>query len=242
MKLDPYAPDALRPGLLPCGTAGGGRAEARGPDDLAVFFTDWDGRSPALTRALYGTFPAFRTAFDALCGVLDDCLPIPLVAAVFAPPHGVDAQLLDDARYGRPALLGYQVALFRLWQAHGIAAAVVTGHGVGAFAAAHVAGRLGLGEAARLALRGADCACAADRTDAADRRVAERMLRTEGCGRLLWCGPTQDAVGVVGEARNLLTALGELQMGGPKIDWEGLVPSGTAPGPLEESGVRPVNV
>ncbi|WP_331748830.1 MULTISPECIES: hypothetical protein [unclassified Streptomyces] len=73
-----------------------------------MLFPDRDGCPPTTARALYGTFPAFRTAFDTLLGALDCCLPAPLVAAVFAPAHGVDAQLVEDPRYGRAALFGYQ--------------------------------------------------------------------------------------------------------------------------------------
>lgn len=229
MKSDPHARDIPRPALLACGCADPDRTpDVRG--DLAVLFPDWDGRPPTTTRTLYGSFPAFRIAFDALRDALDCCLPVPLVAAVFAPPHGVDARLLEDPRYGKPALFGYQVGLFRLWHALGIDATAVTGHGIGALAAAHVAGALGLRDAAHLTLTQENGPCTAHTSHPA------------GFGRLLRCEPVRDSPETAPEPRALLPAFRRLQVRGPEIDWKRLLASGSAAGPLEESGLSPLSV
>ncbi|MGQ5640975.1 MULTISPECIES: acyltransferase domain-containing protein, partial [unclassified Streptomyces] len=101
-------------------------------------------------RGLYARFPVFRRAFDEVCAALDPYLRVPLAAVVFAAEGSVDAVLVHETEFTQPALFAVEVALFRLWQAWGIAPVAVAGHSVGELAAAHVAGVLGLADAARL--------------------------------------------------------------------------------------------
>ena len=144
-----------RPGLPRLLGAGGERpgraASVREAGARAVFFAAWRGLPLVHGRALYGTFPVFRAEFDTVCGELDKRLPLPLVAAVFAPYEGVDAAVLARPRFGRAALFAYEVALYRLWQDWGVRVAAVAGEGIGEVAAAHVAGAVDLRDAVRLA-------------------------------------------------------------------------------------------
>ncbi|MGC2997795.1 hypothetical protein ACPF8X_05130 [Streptomyces sp. G35A] len=137
-------------------------------------------------------------------------------------------------RQARP--FGYQVGLFRLWQALGIDATAVTGHGVGALAAAHLAGAHGLRDAAHRTLTQEDCPGAADRPGPAGPGSARRP-HPEGFSRLLWCGPVQETPVVAGDPWVLLAAFRHLQGRGPETGWNRLMASGTASGPLEESGL-----
>ncbi|MEU5090885.1 acyltransferase domain-containing protein [Streptomyces sp. NPDC021356] len=182
---------------------------------------------PGMARALYGTFPAFRREFDTVCRALDPRLSLPLAVAVFAPERGVDTRLLHRMEFGRAALFAYQVALFRMWQDWGLRVGAVAGDGIGALTAAHVTGRLGLPVAARRALT-------ARRLREREEARAVRALRTTGLRRVLACGPgaegslaagTEGSV-AVGDVPGLLTAVAELQLCGPRIDWEGLWKSG----------------
>ena len=50
----------------------------------------------------------------------------------------------------QPALFAVMVSLARVWQALGVAPAAVAGHSQGEIAAAHIAGGLSLGDAARV--------------------------------------------------------------------------------------------
>ncbi|MFJ4467400.1 acyltransferase domain-containing protein [Streptomyces sp. NPDC089424] len=169
----------------------------------AVLFPDWQGRPLTLCRALYGTFPVFRAAFDTVCRALDDVLPLPLAAVVFAPQDGVDTRLSAVPQYGRGALLAYQVALYRLWEGQGVRGAALAGDGVGACAAGHVAGTLTLRAAAHGTVRPAE---------AAPPR-AEHRLRSAGHTHVLECGPhprAGDVTATVGDTADVLTALTRL--------------------------------
>ncbi|MGP4012668.1 acyltransferase domain-containing protein [Streptomyces sp. 4N124] len=169
----------------------------------AVLFPAWRGWPLPLSRALYGTFPVFRAAFDTVCGALDEVLGLPLAAVVFAPQDGVDARLLRRPEFGQAALFAYEVALYRLLQDWGVHATAVAGDGVGALAAAHVTGTTSLRPAARRA--GAPLAATA--------QSAEHRLRTAGHAHVLTCGPcapTAATPPAVGDSAALLKALSHL--------------------------------
>ncbi|MET7685492.1 acyltransferase domain-containing protein [Streptomyces sp. NPDC005423] len=184
-----------------------------GEGDAAVLFTAGPQVRPAMARALYGTFPAFRDRFDEVSAVLDRRLPLPLAAVVFAPEGGHDARLLRRGPCARAALFAYEAALYRLWQEWGIRVGAVAGDGIGALAAAHAAGALGLQEAARCAVAGRRVRSAAH---------AERALCAAGFRLLLVCGPGRFGTGQVGHLPALLAELAELQLCGPRIDFTGL--------------------
>jgi acyl transferase domain-containing protein len=188
---------------------------AVGEGDTAVLFTGGHDVRFGMARALYGTFPVFRDRFDAVSRVMDVRLPLPLAAVVFAPEGGIDARLLRRGAFGRAALFAYQVALYRMWQDWGVEVGAVAGEGTGALAAAHAAGTLQLEEAAR-------CAVAGRRVRPAAGARAERALCAAGFRLLLVCGPGRFGTGQVGQLPGLLAELGELQLCGPRIDFEGL--------------------
>ncbi|WP_371749980.1 SDR family NAD(P)-dependent oxidoreductase [Streptomyces sp. NBC_01283] len=97
---------------------------------------------------MYRTFPAFASAFDAVCRELDDHLDQPLRTVLF----GSGTALLDRPEHSQLALFAYQVALFRLLESCGVAPVAVLSHSVGAISAAHAAGVLSLADAAELAV------------------------------------------------------------------------------------------
>ncbi|MEU6112844.1 acyltransferase domain-containing protein [Streptomyces albidoflavus] len=228
MKLHTPVRGRSRPTLLECGLSGATGPGPSAATRTAVLFTGAGAPSPALTRALYGTFPAYRSAFDALCRSLDARLPMPLVAVVFAPEDGADARLLREPPYARCALFGYQVALFRLWESWGLGADAVAAGDGGLVAAAHVAGSLTAEEAARLLVAGPEeehrCS------------FAGRAHAAEGYGTVLACGPVPTTGTAVGDVPALVRALAALQLHGPPVEWERLArgagePSGAATPP-----------
>ncbi len=105
---------------------------------IAFLFTGQGAQYVDMGRGLYESEPVFRAAIDRAAKKLEPLLERPLLEVLF-PPEGVDSPIGQTA-YTQPALFALEFALAELWRSWGITPSIVTGHSVGEYVAACVAG------------------------------------------------------------------------------------------------------
>lgn len=117
--------------------------------EVLFMFPGQGAQYAGMGRALYAREPAFREALDSCAEILAGELGLDLRQRLFAE----DAGALRETRLTQPATFALEYALAQLWLARGIRPAGLTGHSVGEFVAAVMAGVMQLDDALRLVAR-----------------------------------------------------------------------------------------
>jgi len=112
---------------------------ARGPSaPVGFLFTGHGSQYPGMGRVLFEREPVARAVFERAAKAAGDRLDEGLLDVMWRRPQL--APLLDHIEYAQPALYALQCAIAAVWASWGVEPALVTGHSLGEYAAAHVAG------------------------------------------------------------------------------------------------------
>jgi len=123
------------------------RAVGRGMAKVAFLFAGRGVAGPEMAKQLFTVEPRFRAVMQRCDRVVRDVLKRPLLPALYATTGASTWEpILQD-----PATVAIEYALADLWQSWGVYPDVVMGHDVGEYAAAAVAGALGIEDAVVLA-------------------------------------------------------------------------------------------
>ncbi|MGH8060920.1 MAG: amino acid adenylation domain-containing protein [Pseudoxanthomonas sp.] len=127
------------------------RASAEGMPEIAFLCPGQGSQYTAMGHGLYLTEPAFRTAYDECCDILQGLSGSDPRLQFFS----ADPDALLPTRITQPAIFVLEYALARLWMHWGIVPTALIGHSVGEFVCAVLAGVMPLEEALALVeLRG----------------------------------------------------------------------------------------
>ncbi|MDZ7269350.1 MAG: SDR family NAD(P)-dependent oxidoreductase [candidate division KSB1 bacterium] len=142
-KLADFVAGRETPGLIR------GEAKSGRPGKLAFLYCGQGYQHAGMGRQLFETQPTFRRALETCDELFRPYIQKSLLAILY-PETPEGAALIDQTIYTQPAMFSLQYALTQLWLSWGLQPAVVMGHSLGEFMAAHLAGMYRLEDAVKL--------------------------------------------------------------------------------------------
>lgn len=124
---------------------------------MAFLFTGQGSQFAGMSRGLYASEPVFRRELDRCAALLEPHLGRDLRQLLYPSQDAVAQadEALRQTAITQPALFAVEFALARLWESWGVRPAAMSGHSIGEYVAACLAGVFELEEALRLvAVRG----------------------------------------------------------------------------------------
>ncbi len=142
-KLAEFIAAGSAPGVLR------GEAKAGKRRKVAFLYCGQGYQHAGMGRQLFETQPTFRRALETCDELFRPYLDKPLLSILY-PQTPEAAAWIDQTIYTQPAMFSLQYALTQLWLSWGLEPAVVMGHSLGEFMAAHLAGMYSLEDAVKL--------------------------------------------------------------------------------------------
>ncbi|SDD32133.1 amino acid adenylation domain-containing protein [Mucilaginibacter pineti] len=100
---------------------------------------------------LYKTEPVFTAAVDECIALLKGTIHEHILEVIYPNTHDSQStEKIKQTLYAQPAIFILEYAMAKLWMSFGIQPEVLTGHSIGEFVAAHLAGVFSLAEALKL--------------------------------------------------------------------------------------------
>ncbi|GAB3784608.1 hypothetical protein GCM10028818_44600 [Spirosoma horti] len=121
------------------------------PGPVVFMFPGQGSQYPNMGREFYENEPVYRNAIDECAELLEAYLETDIRQVLYFDKGNKSAEeRLQNTRYTQPALFSTEYALAKLWMSWGIEPAILCGHSIGEFVAAHLAGVFTLTDALKL--------------------------------------------------------------------------------------------
>ncbi len=123
-----------------------------GTPDVVFMFPGGGSQYPQMARDLYEHEPVFRQHVDASLSILEGLTDLDVRALMFPPgeDHAQAAAALAQTAAALPAIFTIEYAVAHLWMSRGVEPSAMTGHSLGEYTAACLAGVMSLEDALRL--------------------------------------------------------------------------------------------
>ncbi|TFF36330.1 polyketide synthase [Mucilaginibacter psychrotolerans] len=146
--------------------------------EVAFMFPGQGAQFVNMGRYLYDTEAVYRSAIDDCIALLKGTSQEDILAILYNDSNEAAAtEQLKNTLYTQPALFITSYAMARLWMSWGITPAVLTGHSIGEFVAAHFAGIMSLADAVKLISSRAKLVSEAEGGDMLSVRMPEAEVR-----------------------------------------------------------------
>ncbi|UOE52115.1 amino acid adenylation domain-containing protein [Mucilaginibacter sp. SMC90] len=149
------------------------------PAEVVFMFPGQGSQFINMGHDLYQNEPAFKDSVDECISLLQGTIHEGLLEVIFGDPADQQsAQRIKNTLYTQPALFILEYAMARLWMSKGIQPAILMGHSIGEFVAAHLAGVFSLKDALTLISERARLVSSAANGQMLSIRIEEDQLKS----------------------------------------------------------------